>query len=202
MSKKTLKLMLAAALVACGLGGFGLGLAWATPPQGFTSTSIVGPATLGEFDTTAQADDWKVRLNPAEYRVLRQAGTEPAWTGEYVDTKTAGTYTCRGCGAKLFESDTKFDSHCGWPSFDLAIPGALKYLEDRAHGMNRTEVVKAVVVLREGYAPTQRMAEELQEHVRARLAAHEYPRIVEFRKELPLTATGKIIRRALRSPRK
>src|SRR5437868_3895960 len=66
----------------------------------------------------------------------------------------------------------------------------------------RTEVVKAVVVLREGYAPTQRMAEELQEHVRARLAAHEYPRIVEFRKELPLTATGKIIRRALRSPRK
>jgi acetyl-CoA synthetase len=66
----------------------------------------------------------------------------------------------------------------------------------------RTEVVKAVIVLKEGYAPTQKMAEELQEHVRARLAAHEYPRIVEFRKELPLTATGKIIRRVLRSPRK
>ena len=66
----------------------------------------------------------------------------------------------------------------------------------------RTEVVKAVIVLKEGYAPTQQMAEQLREHVRARLAAHEYPRIVEFAKELPLTATGKIIRRALRSPRK
>ena len=66
----------------------------------------------------------------------------------------------------------------------------------------RTEVVKAVIVLKEGYAPTQQMAEELQAHVRERLAAHEYPRIVEFAKELPLTATGKIIRRVLRSPRK
>jgi peptide-methionine (R)-S-oxide reductase len=84
--------------------------------------------------------DWKVRLNPAEYRVLRQGGTEPAWSGEYVDTKTAGTYQCRGCGAKLFESDTKFDSHCGWPSFDLAIPGAIKYIEDRSLFMVRTEV--------------------------------------------------------------
>jgi peptide-methionine (R)-S-oxide reductase len=84
--------------------------------------------------------EWKVRLNPAEYRVLRQGGTEPAWSGEYVDTKTAGTYQCRGCGAKLFESDTKFDSHCGWPSFDLAVPAAIKYIEDRSHGMARTEV--------------------------------------------------------------
>jgi peptide-methionine (R)-S-oxide reductase len=84
--------------------------------------------------------EWKVRLNPAEYRVLRQGGTEPAWSGEYVDTKTEGTYQCRGCGATLFESDTKFDSHCGWPSFDLAIPDAIKYIEDRSHGMVRTEV--------------------------------------------------------------
>src|SRR5207302_11037385 len=66
----------------------------------------------------------------------------------------------------------------------------------------RTEVVKAVIVLKEGYAPTQQMAEELKAHVRERLAAHEYPRIVAFPKELPLTATGKIIRRVLRSPRK
>jgi peptide-methionine (R)-S-oxide reductase len=84
--------------------------------------------------------EWKVRLNPAEYRVLRQGGTEPAFSGEYVDTKTAGSYHCRGCGAKLFESDTKFDSHCGWPSFDLAIPGAIKYIEDRSLFMKRTEV--------------------------------------------------------------
>ncbi|GIH04685.1 peptide-methionine (R)-S-oxide reductase [Rhizocola hellebori] len=85
-------------------------------------------------------DEWKVRLNPAEFRVLRQGGTEPAWSGEYVDTKTAGRYNCRGCGALLFDSTTKFDSHCGWPSFDEAIPGAIKYIEDRSHGMVRTEV--------------------------------------------------------------
>ncbi|WP_020521821.1 peptide-methionine (R)-S-oxide reductase MsrB [Catelliglobosispora koreensis] len=84
--------------------------------------------------------EWKIRLNPEEFRVLRQGGTEPAWSGEYVDTKTAGIYACRGCGATLFDSDTKFDSHCGWPSFDQAIPGAIKYIEDRSHGMVRTEV--------------------------------------------------------------
>ncbi len=84
--------------------------------------------------------EWKIRLNPEEFRVLRQGGTEPAWSGEYVDTKTAGTYACRGCGATLFDSGTKFDSHCGWPSFDQAIPGAIKYIEDRSHGMVRTEV--------------------------------------------------------------
>jgi peptide-methionine (R)-S-oxide reductase len=85
-------------------------------------------------------DEWKVRLNPEEFRVLRRGGTEPAWSGEYVDTKTPGSYQCRGCGAKLFDSDTKFDSHCGWPSFDEAIPGSIKYIEDRSLGMVRTEV--------------------------------------------------------------
>lgn len=85
-------------------------------------------------------DEWQVRLSPEEFRVLRQGGTEPAWTGEYTDTKTAGTYHCRACGAKLFDSVTKFDSHCGWPSFDEAIPGTIKYIEDRTFGMVRTEV--------------------------------------------------------------
>lgn len=84
--------------------------------------------------------EWKIRLNPAEFRVLRQGGTEPAWSGEYVDTLDPGMYQCRGCGAELFDSNTKFDSHCGWPSFDLSIPGAIKYIEDRSHGMVRTEV--------------------------------------------------------------
>jgi peptide-methionine (R)-S-oxide reductase len=83
--------------------------------------------------------EWRVRLSPDEFRVLRQAGTERAFTGEYVDTKTAGVYRCRACGAKLFDSATKFDSHCGWPSFDEAIPGAIRYIEDRSHGMLRVE---------------------------------------------------------------
>ena len=88
----------------------------------------------------ATEDEWKVRLSPAEFRVLRQAGTEPAWTGEYTDTKTKGVYRCRACGTQLFSSDTKFDSHCGWPSFDQAIPGAIRYIEDRTFGMVRIEV--------------------------------------------------------------
>jgi peptide-methionine (R)-S-oxide reductase len=92
-------------------------------------------------DDLPQTDEeWRVRLSPAEFRVLRQAGTEAPWSGEYVDTKTAGTYHCRACGAKLFDSGTKFDSHCGWPSFDDAIPGAVKEIEDRSHGMVRTEI--------------------------------------------------------------
>jgi peptide-methionine (R)-S-oxide reductase len=85
-------------------------------------------------------DEWRVRLSPAEFRVLRQAGTEPAWAGEYVETKDQGMYNCRACGAALYPSDTKFDSHCGWPSFDDAIPGAIREIEDRAHGMARTEI--------------------------------------------------------------
>ena len=88
----------------------------------------------------ATEDEWRVRLTPEEFRVLRQAGTERPWSGEYVETKTPGTYRCRACGAELFSSDTKFDSHCGWPSFDKALPGAIRYLEDCSHGMLRTEV--------------------------------------------------------------
>jgi peptide-methionine (R)-S-oxide reductase len=84
--------------------------------------------------------EWRVRLSPAEFRVLRQAGTEPPWSGEYVSTKTEGMYRCRACGAELYPSETKFDSHCGWPSFDDAVPGAVKQIEDRSHGMVRTEI--------------------------------------------------------------
>ena len=85
-------------------------------------------------------DEWRVRLTPDEFRVLRQAGTERPWTGEYVDTKTAGTYECRACGARLYQSNDKFDSHCGWPSFDDAIPGAVKEIDDYSMGMVRTEI--------------------------------------------------------------
>ncbi|WP_238009749.1 peptide-methionine (R)-S-oxide reductase MsrB [Dactylosporangium sp. AC04546] len=85
-------------------------------------------------------EEWRVRLSPEEFRVLRRAGTEAPWSGEYVSTKTDGVYSCRACGAQLFDSTTKFDSHCGWPSFDDAIPGTVKEIEDRSHGMVRTEI--------------------------------------------------------------
>jgi peptide-methionine (R)-S-oxide reductase len=86
-------------------------------------------------------DEWKVRLSPAEYKVLRQAGTEAPWTGEYVDTKTKGVYRCRACGTELFSSDTKFDSHCGWPSFFTPLAeDRVRYIEDDSLGMHRVEV--------------------------------------------------------------
>ena len=86
------------------------------------------------------------RALPAEYHVLRQAGTERAFVGEYTDTKTRGTYSCRACGAELFTSDTKFDSHCGWPSFWSPLAGDhVELIEDRSLGMKRVEVRCATV---------------------------------------------------------
>lgn len=93
------------------------------------------------YEVDKPDEQWRTELSPEEYRVLRQAGTEPAFTGEYTDTKTEGVYECRACGAELFRSTEKFESHCGWPSFyDPAQSEAVELLEDRSLGMTRTEV--------------------------------------------------------------
>ena len=87
-------------------------------------------------------EEWRAQLSPDEYAVLRQAATERPWTGEYVNTETVGVYTCRACGAELFRSETKFESHCGWPSFYQPTAADNVILrEDRTLGMVRTEVL-------------------------------------------------------------
>ena len=96
------------------------------------------------FPVAKDEEQWRAELSPAEYAVLREAGTERAHTGEYTDAKTVGTYSCRACGAELFTSDTKFDSGCGWPSFTAPVPGGpdgavVDARTDSSGGMVRTE---------------------------------------------------------------
>ena len=89
-------------------------------------------------------DAWKAELTPEQYHVLREKGTERAWTGVYNDFKGDGNFHCAGCGSALFDAGTKFDSGSGWPSFyDMVNPEAVKEISDNSHGMIRTEVVCA-----------------------------------------------------------
>lgn len=89
-------------------------------------------------------EQWRERLNPDEYRVLREAGTEAPFKGEYTDTETEGVYACRACGTELFRSTEKFHSHCGWPSFfDPANIDAVITRKDLSLGMPRVEVLCA-----------------------------------------------------------
>ena len=99
------------------------------------------PTQAATETVTRTDDEWRKQLDPNAYAVLRQGATERAFTGSYVDCHDDGTYRCAGCGAELFSSDTKFESHSGWPSFfEPADAKAVKLVVDRAHGMVRTEV--------------------------------------------------------------
>lgn len=89
-------------------------------------------------------EQWRARLSPEEFRVLRMAGTEAPFVGEYTDTETEGVYSCRACGAELFRSSEKFHSHCGWPSFFSPLAGdAVIERVDDSLGMRRTEILCA-----------------------------------------------------------
>ena len=95
---------------------------------------------MAEFPVTKSDEEWKVQLSPERYAVLRQAATERPFTGELLHMEDDGSYTCAGCGAALFTSEQKFDSHCGWPSFDAAA-GPVVEVQDHTHGMIRTEIL-------------------------------------------------------------
>ncbi len=86
-------------------------------------------------------EEWKKTLTPEEYNVLREKGTEPPFSGKLLYNKEKGKYVCAACGNELFSSDTKFESHCGWPSFFESIKDKVELKEDKSHGMTRTEAI-------------------------------------------------------------
>lgn len=105
-----------------------------------SETNQISGATMTNTMNKSEAE-WKKDLTPQQYHVLREKGTEGAFTGEYWDNHAPGKYKCAGCGAELFASPDKFDSGCGWPSFDKPMySNAVGYREDHSHGMDRIEV--------------------------------------------------------------
>lgn len=106
-----------------------------------TQTTAVKASPNGKVEKTDE--EWRQTLTKEQYQVLRQKGTEMPFTGEYYKHFEDGVYVCAACGNPLFKSDAKFDSECGWPSFDQAIKNSVIYKEDNSHGMQRTEVMCA-----------------------------------------------------------
>jgi len=107
-----------------------------------TATNVKEELPAEELPKTE--DQWRAVLSAEKYHVLREKGTERAGTGQFLNHDENGVYTCGGCGTELFTSDMKFDSHCGWPSFDKEIEGGkIKKVSDYSYGMIRTEIVCA-----------------------------------------------------------
>lgn len=98
---------------------------------------------MGMDNMPSSENEWKEKLTPEQYAVLRQKGTEAPFSGALLNEDRAGTFTCAACGNPLFASNAKFDSGTGWPSFDQALPGAVAFQEDASHGTSRTEAVCA-----------------------------------------------------------
>lgn len=96
---------------------------------------------MSNYNITKSEDEWRKELTEEQYRILRKKGTEMPHTGKYNLHFENGAYACAACHQQLFESDSKFESNCGWPSFDEAIPGSVTNILDKSHGMIRTEVV-------------------------------------------------------------
>ncbi|TSC69687.1 MAG: peptide-methionine (R)-S-oxide reductase [Parcubacteria group bacterium Gr01-1014_56] len=94
-------------------------------------------------DITYSEAEWKKKLTPEQYKVLRERGTEAPFSGKLLQEKRNGVYQCMACGNPLFASDAKFESGTGWPSFDQALPGAVEFKADNSYGMHRTEVLCA-----------------------------------------------------------
>lgn len=112
--------------------------------QADTSRSKNNTDSMSDYKVKKTEEEWQKQLTAAEFEVLRKKGTERPFSSEFETFWDSGTYVCKACGAELFHSSTKFDAHCGWPSFYQGInKEAVREIEDRSHGMVRTEVVCA-----------------------------------------------------------
>ena len=111
--------------------------------QATNKSDTIATTNQNKYQVVKSEKEWLEILGDERYRILRQKGTEYPGTGEYNLHFSKGTYACGGCNAPLFESDTKYKSDCGWPTFDEAIEGSIEYVKDTSLGMIRTEVLCA-----------------------------------------------------------